>query len=83
MVLDYFRVTISTVDHCSGRVDGICYLGNFFRRESAEKYAKEWEANHQSWTKWGMGFDCKWDREKDYIHYNFIIEEVILKIEED
>lgn len=82
MVLDYFRVSVRTVDHCSGIPNGTVCLGNFSNREKAEKYAKEWEAEHQGWTKWGMGYDCEWDRKKDYIHYNFKIEHLTLKIED-
>lgn len=82
MVVKYYRLSLHTVDLCNGRVDGTVYLGNFFSREKAEKFAEEWEATHQGWTKWGMGYDCKWDREKDYLYYNFKIEYLTLKIED-
>ena len=82
MIIKYFRVSLLTVDYCSGMADGSICLGNFSSREKAEKCAKEWELTHQGWTKWGMGYDCKWDKEKDYIHYNFKIEYLTLKIED-
>ena len=65
MIIKYFRVSLLTVDYCSGMADGSICLGNFSSREKAEKCAKEWELTHQGWTKWGMGYDCKYNLAKE------------------
>ena len=79
MNITYYEVSLEklTID---GFVDGAEILGNFFKKEDAQNFAKEWEKEHQKFDPYHLMYYSYYNAKNHYVTFHFNITEKTLEI---
>lgn len=79
MKITYYEISLGklTID---GYSDGVEILGNFFKKEDAQKFAKEWEKKHQKFDPYHLMYSSHYDANSHHVSFYFNISERKLEI---